>query len=474
MIPKLILLAACVLFWRLLQRDNRLRQGTSSALWIPTLWLGIIASRPLSMWLGFGGGTSAQEGSPMDALFFMVMIFAALVVLARRRVIWSRLFTENWAMVLFYGFVLLSVLWAYSPLVSFKRWFKEIGNIFVLLVILTERDPQQALRTVFFRCGCVLIPLSYIFIRWFPDLGRVYNIHSGEMEAVGVTCQKNSLGAMILVCSLLIFWDWLELRKLRKQNPEANFRFDLNLRIALLLCGAYLLNMCDSKTSMICLALSLGILAATRLPVLNRRLRLLGVLAAAGFLGYLVLSQFFDIKGIFVHDLGRNADLTGRTEVWETLLKAGTDPLIGTGFLSFWDNPMYQDKLPGGDSVSAHNGYLEIYLFEGWIGVCLLAIWLLASGGRINRALAWDGDYGVVRFATFLIALLANYTESNFAVMTPIGFLFLTAAIGHAESAAGYAESASLIGQADESIEAPPEFTPDELKVVGRAASFRD
>lgn len=103
MIPKLILVVACVIFWRLFKRDNRLREGTSAALWIPTLWVGILASRPLSMWVGFGGGSSTQEGSPMDALFFMVMIFAALVVLMRRRVLWSRLISQNWAILLFTG-----------------------------------------------------------------------------------------------------------------------------------------------------------------------------------------------------------------------------------------------------------------------------------------------------------------------------------------------------------------------------------
>ena len=286
-----ILIAAISLFWWLFKRDNRLREGTSAALWIPTLWVGIIASRPLSMWLGFGGGSDTQGGSPVDSLFYLVMIFAAILVVARRRVVWSRLLAENWAIFLFYGFLLVSVLWANSPLISFKRWFKELGNIFVLLVILTEADPQQALRTVFFRCGCVLMPLSVILIRWFPDLGRNYNIHSGAMEATGVTCQKNSLGAMILVCSLIILWDWLELRKLRQQQPDLKLRLDLRLRIALLLTGAYLLHMCDSKTSMTCLALGAAILMATRLPFLQQRLRLLGVVAIAGFLGYFILDQ---------------------------------------------------------------------------------------------------------------------------------------------------------------------------------------
>ena len=115
---------------------------------------------------------------------------------------------------------MVSVLWAHSPLASFKRWFKEFGNIVVLLVILTEEDPQQAIRAVFVRCGFVLIPLSLVFVRWFPDLGRHYNIHSGEMEAVGVTCQKNSLGVMILACSLLIFWDWIECGSITFPKPK--------------------------------------------------------------------------------------------------------------------------------------------------------------------------------------------------------------------------------------------------------------
>jgi hypothetical protein len=45
-----------------------------------------------------------------------------------------------------------------------------------------------------------------------------------------------------------------------------------------------------------------------------------------------------------------------------------------------------------------------------------------------------DGDYGVVRFAIFAITVVANFSESNFACMTPLGFLFLLAAIGHAEA----------------------------------------
>jgi hypothetical protein len=38
-----------------------------------------------------------------------------------------------------------------------------------------------------------------------------------------------------------------------------------------------------------------------------------------------------------------------------------------------------------------------------------------------------------VRFAIFVMMLIANFAESNFAWMTPLGFLFLVAAIGDAK-----------------------------------------
>lgn len=430
-----MLLAALAAVWRLVKRDNRLRDGISVALWIPTLWVGIISSRSVSAWLGFGGGEDTLEGSPLDRLFYFVMIVAALIVLARRRVKWSRLIAENWGLFLFYGFLLLSVTWANSPATSFKRWFKELGNIFILLVILTEANPQMALRTVFYRCGCLLLPLSVVFIRWFPDLGRRYNIHSGELEAIGVTFQKNSLGELIVVCCFIILWDWLELWNRRKREPDAKLRFDLNLRLVLLGNGIYLLYLCNSQTSMVCLLVGSSILMATQLPVFRARLSAMGIAAVAAFIGFLVLDQLFDIKGTVVHELGRNMTFTGRTDVWRELRNVGTDPLLGTGYMSFWDDKHFRAKLPDWVAFSAHNGYLEMYLGGGMVCIFFLAVMLLAIGVKVNKALAWDGDYGVLRFAIVLMAILANYTETNFAWMTPIGFLFLTAAIGHAEAA---------------------------------------
>ena len=41
-------------------------------------------------------------------------------------------------LLLFYGYLLLSVCWAHSPFVSLRRWGKEAGNILIVLLILSE------------------------------------------------------------------------------------------------------------------------------------------------------------------------------------------------------------------------------------------------------------------------------------------------------------------------------------------------
>jgi O-antigen ligase len=448
-IPNLILLASLVFFWRLIKRDIAIRPGVSPAIWIPTLWVGILASRPLSMWIGFGGGTDTLEGSPMDRLFFFAIIFAAMIVLSRRRILWSVVISENWPILLFYGFLLVSVLWANSPVTSFKRWFKEFGNILVVLVILTEEDPLQAIRAVFVRCGYVLIPLSIIFIRWFPDLGRNYNQHSGVMEATGVTCQKNSLGAMVVVCSLLIVWDWIERRQDSDAQDRKAKRIENLVRVAVLAIGIWLLHTSDSKTSMVALAMGVAILTATRFSVFRRRLSMLGGLALVLVLGLYVADQSFHLKERFLSDLGRDASFTGRTDVWRELRHVGTDPVLGTGFMSFWDDEKYRSKLPYWVAYSAHNGYMETYLAGGWTGVFFLGVMLLGTGLRINQSLSWGGDYAVFRFAVFALTLVVNYTESNFACMTPEGFLFLLAGIGYAQTVFSLRLSADTIEGAE-------------------------
>src|SRR5688572_11176131 len=87
--PPGIAVLLTVLFCALmLWRDRRRERRMSAALWLPVIWIFIVSSRFLSQWLGmFGiaaGAATVEDGSPIDALFFFVLMFAGVAVLVRR------------------------------------------------------------------------------------------------------------------------------------------------------------------------------------------------------------------------------------------------------------------------------------------------------------------------------------------------------------------------------------------------------
>src|SRR5260370_350601 len=94
-----------------------------------------------------------------------------------------------------------------------------------------------------------------------------------------------------------------------------------------------------------------------------------------------------------VTNVGRNPTLTGRTDLWKQCLKIAGNPLVGTGFESFWLGWRIQriwDQNVGIRLNEAHNGYLELYLQLGWCGALLLAVGLAMGYLRTVRVLRSD------------------------------------------------------------------------------------
>src|SRR5882724_11013062 len=75
----------------LFRRDFREKPNVTWAIWIPTIWMFIIASRPLSQWFqifglpGFGAA-SVEEGSSVDAFVYGGLIALGVYVLNKRQV----------------------------------------------------------------------------------------------------------------------------------------------------------------------------------------------------------------------------------------------------------------------------------------------------------------------------------------------------------------------------------------------------
>src|SRR5258705_7933453 len=147
-----VLVGVSVLFWLDRDRDTH----TSTALFIPIVWLSLCASRTTSQWLGLEGlysssGEQLVEGSPIDALTYFGLLAASAMVLARRRERVAMFLRANGPLLVFLMYCGVSVLWSDFPMVAFKRWVKAIGDFFILLVVLTDGEPVVALKRLLSR-----------------------------------------------------------------------------------------------------------------------------------------------------------------------------------------------------------------------------------------------------------------------------------------------------------------------------------
>ena len=129
----------------------------------------------------------------------------------------------------------------------------------------------------------------------------------------------------------------------------------------------------------------------------------------------MVLALGFGVNAQLAGAVGRDPTLTDRTKIWHLLLSLHTDPILGTGYESFWLGPrLVTIWRRFGPINEAHNGYLEVYLNLGLIGLSLLIGFLIASYRTICRRLKPFSSLGSLALALWTILLLYNVSEAAF------------------------------------------------------------
>ena len=418
-------LCAAFTAW-LLRKDVIIRGRMSSALWVPLIWLLIYSSRPVSEWLG-SGSASETDGTPIDVAIQLGLIAAAFFVLKRRRFPWTTLPSLNLAFFALFLYFAISIAWAPYPFIAFKRWFKELGHIFVVLIILTDVDPAAALKSVGARCAIILFPFSVVLAIFYPDSGLPYG-DSAESMVTGVTGQKNSLGQICAVYGLILLWDIVDAYRARVPGQPWKFWSPALVVFAM---GLWLLIASQSKTSL--LGLLIG--AATFFSTSSKVVRCApSVFAKCIFvclaIGLVLAAASTVVFAPLLEAVGRDATLTDRTMIWARVLEQNTDPLFGCGFYSFW--------LLKGPEVwetfflritTAHSGYLETYLDGGIIACALLGAFLVSTSWRLANLFSHTSTFSRVLFALMMMSLVMNFSETYLFRISLVWFCLVLATL---------------------------------------------
>lgn len=420
-------LGICGLFW--LDRDANVR--TSKALWLPVVWLLIAGSRSVSSWLQMAPAKLPEqyvEGSPFDRAIYTGLLVAGLFVLFQRQKTVGRFLKANWPIALFVLYCAVSIIWSDFPEVALKRWIKSLGDYTMILVVLTDPDSFGALKRVLARAGFLLLPLSVLLIKYYPDLGRAYPAHwEGTMYYVGVAADKNMLGMACLVFGLASWWRFLqEFRREKKERRKG----PLIAHGVIVAMTVWLFWLANSMTSLACFVMASALIVATSSPWVARKRMMVHVLIA-GVLSFCFCVLFLNVGSFLLTAVGRNPTLTGRADLWEKVIEMTSNPLLGAGFESFWLGPRLEKlwSIYWWQPNESHNGYVEVYLTLGWFGIALLGGAVVAGYRNAISMLKTDPDAGRLRLAYLVVGITYNLTEAAIRTMDLMWLAFLVALI---------------------------------------------
>jgi O-antigen ligase len=187
--------------------------------------------------------------------------------------------------------------------------------------------------------------------------------------------------------------------------------------------------MANSMTSIGCLVFGTGLMVMTSFRFIAYKRYLVHMMAIA-VISAACVPLFMEAAGGVLNAVGRDPTLTQRTELWGDVFVLNPNALLGAGFESFWMGPRlaklwvkYQWR-----PNESHNGYLEVYLNLGFVGIALLATVVGRGYSRAVTMLRVDPELGRFKVACVVVGLVYSLTEAAFRLMHPMWMSTLMAA----------------------------------------------
>jgi exopolysaccharide production protein ExoQ len=389
--------------------------------WFVVILLLLYSSGLVLLILSGGAGEGIEEEvfpdpinySAQQNMFFLTYLISLfLLVLRWKKAIYT--LTKDWTIWLITLLGPVSVIWSSNPPITMPRSIALVGTSLVGLYIASRYNVREQLKLLGWSF-VIIIVLSFLFAILIPHYGTMdRGIHAGAWR--GIFLHKNVLGKLTGLGGIVFLVLVMDVRENRW------FAWTGLIFVCILLV------LSRSSSSMI------NFLAVAALVPIYNTFRWRYYLMVPAVIALVILASGMSLwldqnAGVLLGSIGKDPTLTGRTNMWPYIMEMlWKQPWLGYGYNGFW----YNWNSPGAyvwSAVSwtppnAHNGFLDLWLDFGLVGLIIFAIGFSQTflrGLQWLRADKYATSFWVLLYLTYLA--LCNFTESSLVVRNDIFWL---------------------------------------------------
>lgn len=348
-------------------------------------------------------------GPVMGLIRYSILIFSVVFLCLRWQTLLKVAPKGKWLWLLF-GLCALSFTWSTFPDLTAEGIIQSILQVGVFSLYFTSRFNPKHQLYIIATAMTLTVLCNLFYVVAMPSVGmHVGDKFDGAWK--GYYDNKNEFSGKML-WSLIVFY----LLTFKGSNQKI-VRF---ARLGVFLCPILII-LSTSKTALVLLIFLYATLT------LWQKYRWVGektilTLDLASLSLLVLIGGIINSWVALVSGLGKDPTMSGRTDIWTaTMIQVNRRPILGHGFSGFWteDNPAAQeigDYLhPGFYTYNAHNGFLDILLDSGWLGMLLfmigfLSTWMMA----LKYAYRPQSPEDCWPLAVMLLVTSYNMTESSF------------------------------------------------------------
>lgn len=369
------------------------------------------------------GGNIVGEGD-VDSIFlrviFLGIYFITFILLGLR---WKRtlafLGTNVWLLFLI-ALAIVSVSWSSVPDVALRKMIALLGTTFFGIYLGSNYNFKQQLRIYGWVFG-ISILFSFIFAVAIPEYG-IMNTDSITGAWRGIYPHKNGLGESMFISFLTFYF---------LSNSAKRYRLLFKVCCLLSVVLIYLGNSATALISVVFVFLISQGLKHLSLQSKRSVLLILLFLIAVALIQFLLLANF----NTFLSVNDKDITLSGRTTLWDSLWGfIRQKPLLGYGYGSFFSGLHRETdllwKVHDWSPVHAHNGYIQMWLNLGIVGLLTLIIgYFSCLFNSLFKYLLSKNIQMMWAFLLLIYTVFLNCTEVSFFSVNSIVWVVSVASI---------------------------------------------